>query len=57
MYIFKEAICIINRTIGVFFFGFAMRDLFSGKYKNAAWILFVVSALFIVGYFAERWSK
>ena len=57
MYIFKEVISIINRTIGTFCFGFAMRDLFTGKYKNAAWILFVVSVLFMVGYFAEQWSK
>lgn len=54
---FKEVISIINRHIGCFGFGWAIADLFTGDYKNAAWVLFVVSILFMVGYFTERWSN
>lgn len=56
MKIFKEVIGVINRTIGTFCFGFASMRVFVGDYKIASWILFVVSILFIVGYFTERWS-
>ena len=57
MKIFKEVISMINHYIGCFGFGWAIADLGQGDYKSAAWVLFVVSILFIVGYFAERWSK
>lgn len=56
MRIFKEIMASINRVISLFGFGFAIGDLFTGDYKRAAWVLFVVSILFMVGYFAERWS-
>ena len=56
MKVFKEVIGVINRTIGTFCFGFGMSQLFIGKHDIAAWILFAVSILFIVGYFVERWS-
>ena len=54
---FKEFIGIINRTIGCFCFGFAIPKLFIGDYRIASWNLLVVSILFIVGYYTERWSK
>ena len=54
---FKEIIGVINRTVGSFLFGYATYDLFTGDYQNAAWPLFIVSILFMVGYFAERCSK
>lgn len=57
MKIFKEVMAILCNPIGTFCLGFAMRNLFTGDYKVAAWLLFVVSALFMVGYFAERFSK
>ena len=57
MKVFKEIIGIINRTIGMFCFGWAIPDIFMGDYKVAAWLLFVVSILFIVGYLTERWSN
>ena len=52
---FKKVIGIINRTVGAFCFGFSIPQLFQGNYNVAAWILFAVSILFIVGYFVERW--
>ena len=57
MEIFKEVIGIINHTIGTLCFGYAIADLFTGDYKTASWMLFIVSILFVVGYFTERWSK
>ncbi len=56
MEVFKEIIGFINRTIGTFCFGFAIPKLFKGDYDIAAWMLFAVSILYIVGYFTERWS-
>lgn len=57
MKIFKEIMAVLCRPFGTFGFGWAVGDLFAGDYKGAAWVLFVVSILFIVGYFTERWSK
>ena len=57
MKIFKEVIGVINRTISTFCFGYAIADLFTGDYKTASWMLFIVSILFMVGYFTERWSN
>jgi len=57
MKIFKEIMAILCNPIGTFCIGFSTYDLFTGDYKNAAWLLFVVSILFLVGYFAERLSK
>lgn len=56
MKIFKEVMAILCRHFATFGFGWATADLFTGDYKNAAWVLFVVSIVFGVGYFAERWS-
>lgn len=57
MKIFKEFISVVNRTFGAFGLGFGMSTLFSGRYEIAAWSLFIVSVLFMTGYFAERWSS
>lgn len=56
MKIFKEVIGIINRTIGAFAFGFGTVRVFTEDYKTASWVLLIVSILFIIGYFVERWS-
>ena len=56
MKIFKEMMYIPCRYFATFGFGWATADLFGGYYKSAAWVLFVVSILFMVGYFTERWS-
>lgn len=57
MKIFKEIIGILNRSISIFGFGVGIAGLFDGEYELASWVLFCVSILFMVGYFAERWSK
>ncbi len=57
MIVFKEVMAILCRYFATFGFGWAMADLFTGDYKSAAWVLFVVSIVFGVGYFAERWSN
>lgn len=53
---FKKTMEIMNRTFGAFGFGFGASNLFRGNYKVAAFSLLIVSILFMVGYFAERWS-
>ena len=55
MEFFKEIIGTICRTVGTFCFGFAIPRMFKGDYEIAAWCLLIVSILFILGYFAERW--
>lgn len=57
MKIFKEVMAILCNPFGTFCFGYATYDLFTGNYKVAAWMLFVASILFFVGYFAERFSN
>lgn len=57
MKIFKEIIGILNRSISTFGFGVGIAGLLDGEYELASWTLFGVSILFMVGYFAERWSK
>lgn len=57
MYIFKEIIGIVIRTIGSFVLGTGISQLHNGNYKIASLLLLGVSILFMVGYFAERWSK
>lgn len=57
MKIFKEVIGVINRTIGSFALGFGAVRVFTEDYKTASWILLIVSILFIIGYFIERWSN
>lgn len=54
---FKEAIFILFRQFGIFGFGFAISNLFAEDYKIASWTLLVVSIIFCVGYFVERWGK
>ena len=53
MKVFKNILNVICR-FGTFCFGWAIADLFTGDYKSAAWILFAVSIIFMVGWFTER---
>jgi hypothetical protein len=53
----KGIIGIICRTFGAFGFGFAANRMFAQDYKIASWTLLIVSILFMVGYFAERWIQ
>lgn len=57
MNIFKEIMWVLCRYPATFGFGWATADLLTGDYKSVAWVLFVASILFGVGYFTERWSK
>ena len=57
MKIFKEIMLIVNSFAGPFCLGYAMPDLFVGDYKTASWLLFVAAISFMVGYFAETFSK
>ena len=57
MKIFKKIIGILNLSISNFGFVVGIAGLFDGEYELASWVLFCVSILFMVGYFAERWSK
>lgn len=54
---FKNTIYNINRTFGCAIFGAATMRMFFEDYKIATYLLFIVATLFIVGYFAERWSN
>lgn len=56
MKIFKKIIGIVNRTIATCSFGFSIPQLLNGRYQLAAWFLFGVSVLFMIGYFTEKWS-
>lgn len=53
---FKETMSIMNKTFGAYGFGYGSSNLFRGNYKVAAFSLFITSILFMIGYFAERWS-
>ena len=57
MKIFKEILGVIIRSLGTFGLGFGAANIFKGNYQIASYVLLVVSILFVVGYFAERWSK
>ena len=57
MYIFKEILGIIIRSLGTFTLGFAAATIFKGNYQISSYVLLGVSILFLVGYFVERWSK
>lgn len=57
MEIFKDIIYIINRTIGLFGFGFGIGRMLYGDYEFASWMLFSVLIFFVIGYFTERRSK
>lgn len=53
MKIFKGILSVICR-FATFGLGWAIGDLFTGDYKTAAWVLFAVSIIFMVGWFTER---
>jgi hypothetical protein len=57
MKIFKEIMWVMCRYFATFGFGWATADLFQCDYGSAAWVLFVVSIVFGIGYFTERLSK
>lgn len=54
---FKEIIFILLRPLGIVGFVCGAVNLFVGDCKLAACNLFIVSIIFIIGYFAERCSK
>ena len=56
MKIFKEVMWFMCRYFAVFGFGWSVADLLKCDYKGAAWGLLIVSIVFGVGYFTERWS-
>lgn len=57
MEVFKKIMYVINRTIATYCFGFSVAQLLNGRYQLAAWFLFGVSILFMIGYFTEVWSN
>ena len=57
MKIFKKVMWSINSGVNAFLFGFAIHNLFIGDYKEAAWMLFVVSIFLMIGYYAEQSDK
>ena len=57
MKIFKKVMWFINSGVNAFLFGLAIHNLFIGDYKEAAWMLFVVSIFLMIGYFAEQSDK
>lgn len=54
---FKDVIYFINRTFGCLGFGMAIGSTITGNFIRALVLLFIVSTLFIVGYFTEKWSN
>lgn len=54
---FKEIMGVVNITLSSALFGAGIVRVFTGDYRAAAYLLLAVSILFIVGYFAERWSE
>jgi hypothetical protein len=55
MNVFRKIINGVNRTLGACAFGHGAARMFCGQYEIAAYCLFAVSILFIVGYYTERW--
>jgi len=53
---FRKVIGAINRTFGAFAFGHGIVRMFAKDYEAASWALLIVSILFIIGYYAERWE-
>lgn len=47
----------VNTTFGAALLGNAIAQTMKGNYKESTILLFVVSGLFVVGYFTERLSK
>ena len=56
MEIFKRMMYNCNKTLTMMFFGMAITNTFLKNYILAIVLLFIVSIMFIVGYFAETWS-
>lgn len=56
MRIFKDIMNIVNTTLSAGMFGAAITQTFIGNYKTSTILLFIVASLFIVSYFAERFS-
>lgn len=54
---FKRVIYYINRTFGLFLFGGSFAQIILKNYQVATYILLIVSSLFVVGYFIEKWSE
>ena len=52
MNIFKKIMNVVCR-FGTFGLGFGIGELATGDYKSAAWVLFAVSIIFMVGWFVE----
>lgn len=57
MKIFKNALCTINTTFGAVLLGHAIGSTIIGDYKVSTILLFIVTGLFTVSYFVERFSK
>lgn len=57
MHKFKEVVRFMCQHPAALGLGWATGDLLMEDYKSAAWILFVVSIIYLVGYFTERFSK
>ncbi len=57
MKIFKEVMGVVNITFNSALFGASSVQMLCGNFKIATYMLFVVSILYMIGYFAERWSK
>lgn len=55
--IFKNALCTINTTFSTMLLGHAIGRTITGDYKAATILLFITTALFMVSYFIERFSK
>lgn len=53
----KKTMWIINRTIGIFCFGFGTNRILVRDYQLAAYFLFITTTLFVIGYHAERWNN
>ena len=54
---FKKIIYSINKTLGCLWFGIAIGYTSIGELTTALVLLFIVSILFMVGYFTEKWSE
>ena len=57
MKIFKKVMAVMCSPLGTFCFGYATVGLFTGNYKIAAWMLFITSIVFLVGYATERFGE
>ena len=54
---FKDIMGVVNTKFSSALFGAGSVQMLTGNFKMATYMLFVVSILYIVGYFTERWSK